>query len=333
MEYNILIKNWGRMFTVPCTVVDEYIKLASGNAVKVLLCLLCSNSNKFKSEDIASMTGINTSEVDDAIEFWCQLEVIENINKPTRVKDTEKEVIVQKPEKNSIIEAENPAKNTLSTKTSVKYSPKEIEKIVQNSADLKFMMDNIQTVLKKPITYTEQCSLVNLHEYYGFSVSIILMLFDYCQSIGKTRIAYVEAIAKDWFQRDIITHEAVEKEIIRLIDYNSFENKVKFAFGLETRPSPKQKKFIDDWMKLGLSIDMITFAYEKCVDNTNKLSFEYINKILVSWSENKYTKREDVISKEQKPVQRTEMKSEKKNEHSYDLDEIFKKSFRTATKN
>jgi len=226
-----------------------------------------------------------------------------------------------------------PAKNTLSTKTSVKYSPKEIEKIVQNSADLKFMMDNIQTVLKKPITYTEQCSLVNLHEYYGFSVSIILMLFDYCQSIGKTRIAYVEAIAKDWFQRDIITHEAVEKEIIRLIDYNSFENKVKFAFGLETRPSPKQKKFIDDWMKLGLSIDMITFAYEKCVDNTNKLSFEYINKILVSWSENKYTKREDVISKEQKPVQRTEMKSEKKNEHSYDLDEIFKKSFRTATKN
>lgn len=331
MEYNILIKNWGRMFTVPCTVVDEYIKLASGNAIKVLLCLLCSNSNRFKSEDISSMIGINISEVDDAIEFWCQLEVIEYINKPANIKDMKKEVIVHKPDNISIIEAENPAKNTLSTKTSVKYSPKEIEKIVQSSADLKFMMDSIQMVLRKPITYTEQCSLVNLHEYYGFSVGIILMLFDYCQSIGKTRIAYVEAIAKDWFERDIITHEAVEKEIIRLIDYNSFENKIKQAFGLETKPSPKQKKFIDNWMKLGLSIDMITFAYEKCVDNTNKLSFEYINKILVSWADNKYTKREDI--KEQKPVQRYEKKSDKINEHSYDLDEIFKKSFRTSTKN
>ncbi len=331
MEYNILIKNWGRMFTVPCTVVDEYIKLASGNAIKVLLCLLCSNSNRFKSDDISSMIGINISEVDDAIEFWCQLEVIEYINKPANIKDMKKEVIVHKPDNISIIEAENPAKNTLSTKTSVKYSPKEIEKIVQSSADLIFMMDSIQMVLRKPITYTEQCSLVNLHEYYGFSVGIILMLFDYCQSIGKTRIAYVEAIAKDWFERDIITHEAVEKEIIRLIDYNSFENKIKQAFGLETKPSPKQKKFIDNWMKLGLSIDMITFAYEKCVDNTNKLSFEYINKILVSWADNKYTKREDV--KEQKPVQRYEKKSDKINEHSYDLDEIFKKSFRTSTKN
>ncbi len=51
----------------------------------------------------------------------------------------------------------------------------------------------------------------------------------------------------------------------------------------------------------------------------------------MSWADNKYTKREDV--KEQKPVQRYEKKSDKINEHSYDLDEIFKKSFRTATKN
>ena len=329
MEYNILIKNWGRMFTVPCTVVDEYIKLASGNAVKVLLCLLCSNSNKFKSENIASQMGINVSEVDDAIEFWSQLEVIENTSKPLKINNDEKDIVVQQPEVKSLIEAENPARNTLSTKTSVKYSPKEIERIVQNSTDLKFMMDNIQSVLKRPITYTEQCSLVNLHEYYGFSVGIILMLFEYCQSIEKTRIAYVEAIAKDWFERDIVTHEAVEKEIIRLIDYNSFENKIKHAFDINTKLTPKQTEFIDNWMHLGLSIDMITFAYEKCVDQTNKLSFPYINKILQSWAENKYTKREDVIAKDQKPAQQPE----KKKDHSYDLNEIFKKSFKTATKN
>lgn len=328
MEYNINIKNWGRMFTVPCSVVDEYIKLASGNAVKVLLCLLCSNSNKFNSEEISKQTGISLSEVDDAIEFWCQLEIIENkLKKPNKkLPETiqQNEII----DKKSVIKSVNPAKNTLSTKTSVKYSPKDIEKLVNNSSDLKFMMDNIQTVLKRPITYTEQCSLVNLHEYYGFSVGIILMLFDYCQHLGKTKIAYVEAIAKDWFEKDITTHEAVEKEIIRMIDYNSFENRVKHAFGIETKLTPKQKEFIQSWMELDLSIDLITFAYEKCVDQTNKLSFPYINKILLNWSENKFKTRNDVIEKDEKPKQK-----EEKSNHSYDLDKIFKKSFKTIAKN
>lgn len=329
MEYNINIKNWGRMFTVPCTVVDDYIKLASGNALKVLLCLLCSNSNRFDSSDISARIGISEDEIDDSVEFWSQLEVIENNSKkPLKsVSNNSTEKVSDNIDNKSIIPADNPVKNTLATKTSVKYSPREIEKIVEKSSDLKFMMDNIQLILKRPITYTEQTSLINIHEYYGFSVGVILMLFDYCNQIGKTRIAYIEAVAKDWFDKDITTHEAVEKEIIRLIDVNSFENRVKHAFGIDTKLTPKQSKFIEEWVNLDMSMDMITFAYEKCIDQTNKLSFPYINKILQSWAENSYKTRSDVIEKEEKPRKETKTNTE----HSYDLDEIFKKSFKTTT--
>lgn len=325
MEYEINIKNWGRMFTVPCSVVDDYIKIADGKFIKVLLCLLCSNSNKISSEELCEKTGILINEVEDSIEFWRQMNII-TIDNHSIAKEN---LMVQKdqaiPEIVSVIQAENPTKNTLSTKTSIKYSPKDIEKIVQNSSELKFMMDSIQIILKRPITYTEQSSLIHLHEYYGFSVGIILMLFEYCEQIEKTNIGYVEAIARSWFEKDITTHEAVEKEIIRLIDKNTFEHKVAYALGLETKLTPKQKDYIEQWNTLGMSIDMILFAYEKCVDQTNKLSFPYINKIINSWTESGYTKREDVAEKEVKPT-KTNYKDDNK-EHSYNLEEIYNKSF------
>jgi len=202
----------------------------------------------------------------------------------------------------------------------VKYSPKDIEKIVNKSDDLKFLMDNAQVILKRPITYTEQSSLINLHEYYGFSVGVISMLFDYCEQLGKANIAYIEAVARSWFEKDITTHEAVEKEIIRLIDKNSLENKISTMFGLSTKLTTKQKEFIDSWISLGLSLELIEFAYEKCVDSLNKLSFPYINKILITWVDNGFKTKEQINS--ENPKAKKDIQNKK--EHSYDLDEFYK---------
>ena len=80
---------------------------------------------------------------------------------------------------------------------------------MNDSADFKFLMENIQSILKRPITFTEQSSLINLHEYYGFSAGVISMLFEYCVQIGKTSIGYVEAVARSWFEKDIISYNFV----------------------------------------------------------------------------------------------------------------------------
>jgi len=327
MEHIIDFKNWGRIFTVPCSVVDDHIKLSSGNAVKVLLCILGSNSGRVNSENIAHQIGISENEVDDAIAYWQQADVLSvkgSTFTPTKdeniaTKVTQQPNIVKTCPEPSI-EAINPCVNTLAKKTTVKYSPKDIEKIVNCSTDLKFLMDNAQLILKRPITFTEQGSLINLHEYYGFSVGVILMLFDYCEQIGKTSVGYIEAIARSWFEKEIVTHEAVEKEIIRIIDSKSFENRISSSFGLTTKLTPKQKEFIESWLSLDLSFDLIEFAYEKCVDSTNKLSFPYINKILVTWAENGFKTRKEIELEGSKSKKATANKKE----HSYDLDEFYK---------
>lgn len=319
MNYTINIKNWGRIFTVPCNVVDKYIKLASGNAVKVLLCILCGSSDVVDSEELSKQLGVALNEVDDSIAFWEQVGIFNSEHSNIVEKRTEQIPDITHNTAISTLESINPTKNSLSKKTQVKLSPREMASIIENSKDLAILVENAQSIFKRPITYTEQGSLINLFEYYGFPVGVILMLLEYCEQAGKSNINYIEAVARNWAEREITTHEEAEKEIIRLIDNHTIENKLSSMLELTSKLTPKQKEFIESWISLGMNLDMISLAHEKCVDSTNKLSFPYMNKIITSWAENGIKTKEQALLNTKKPKKETD-----KNEHSYDLDEFDK---------
>ena len=328
MNYKISIKNWGRMFTVPCCVVDDYIKLSSGNSIKVLLYLLCSNTDSFESSDISKKIGISINEIDDTIEYWCELGIIENINTNNQiVQKTNLEITSNNIQ---LIEAENPTKNSVIKKTTIKYTPKDIKEIVDKSDEMKFLMDDIQIILGKTISHTEQSALINMHEYYGYSASTILLIYDYCVKIGKTRISYVEKVVQNWAENDIITHEEVEREIIRKLEIHSFENTVKKAFGIDRKLTTKELGFIEVWTKWNFTSEMLDLVYEKCIDQTGKFSFPYINKILESWYMNKSFTPAQVEQNDIKNKKNINNSKQQENtEHSYDLDMLFRKSVKT----
>lgn len=308
MKYIIDNKPFKKFFMVPCCIVDKYLKLASSDAIKILLFILSSEKTDFTTEDIIKETNIKDSNtIDEAISFWQEREVI-SVNNSDKPIETPKPEIKQPP-------AENVAVRKTAT---VRYTPRDLARIVENSDDLKFLMESVQSVLKRPITFTEQNCIINLFEYYSLPATVILMLFDYCNEIGKANVHYVQTVAKAWCENGIITHEAAEAEIIKMIDRNSFAGKVKKIFGITNNLTPTQEKMIANWNTLGLSLDMITYAWEKCLDSINKLSFQYINKVLLSWTKNGYKVREDVVAqtKKEKPKQ--------ENSKSYDLDEFYK---------
>lgn len=326
MNYIINIKSFKKAFLFPCFIIDKYIKITSGDFIKVLLVILNNDESQFTSEYLCEKTGLNLEKVDEAMEYWLDAGVLNISNNENANINTVDYNIINQPvqdtqsiDRQSVIEAPNPSKSFTNNKVIVRYTPSEIAKKCDENNDLKFLMENIQSILKRPINHTEQLALINLFEYYGFSVGIILMLFDYCEQIGKTKVAYAESIAKSWFERDIVTHEAVEKEIIRMVDQNTIENKIINAFGLEQKLTPKQKEFLNKWLSFGYDIEMISYAYEKCVDQTNKIHFPYINKIIETWAEKGYKNKNDVINLDEKQkVEKPQPKS-----HSYDLDEFY----------
>lgn len=335
MKYKIERKNWGCFFTVPCEAVAEHIKLCSGDFFKVLLYILSSNKNEIVSEDISSATGISTDIIDDAIVYWSQsgifsvlnITVLKNTeNKPSNTAgvqktiDTASELQSVNAQPVSVLPSVNPLKDSLEKKSHVKYSSKDVADIINSRKEIKEMFSQLEVILKRNLKFSEQCGYINLVENYGFPVASILMLVQYCEDIGKSSIKYVEKIAESWFEQDITSYQQVEAEIIKMTKSHTIENQVAKLFGMTTALTKKQKEYINSWTDLGFNLEMIQLAYEKCVDQINKLSFPYINKIIISWSEEKAFTVDEVNILDTKSKKRTSRSKEK--EHSFDLDEF-----------
>ena len=142
MDYKIDCKHWGRFFSVPCSVVDDYILVSDGDFVKVLLCILCSNTNLISTGDLARQSGVSEERAEDAVIHWTNLGVIsaETVDgKSAAVKPWIESV--KKSEASYLKSGEvNGVKNAADAKTRVKYSTREIAEKIDSSDELKALL-------------------------------------------------------------------------------------------------------------------------------------------------------------------------------------------------
>ena len=73
MNYTLDAGCWNSVMAVPTCVVDEYIKLCSGDALKLLLFLLRNGGRVYSAATLCEKLGIKSEgEVEDAARFWIQ---------------------------------------------------------------------------------------------------------------------------------------------------------------------------------------------------------------------------------------------------------------------
>lgn len=294
LELNLNGSSWKRFFSVPCAIVDNYLKLADGPALKLILYLIsCENEPEIKA--ISSATGLSETQIEEAAMFWKQLGVISDGKNPEAPEAPEKAETVTK-----VVHA--------------RYQPKDIAEMLQTDPGMKEMFTEAEATLGRILKHSDHETLISLKDYYGFSEQSIVLILEYCTDLGKTSARYYETVAKSLYENGMTDFHSIEEEFERLKEYHSFENEVKREFGLNVKLTSKQVQFIKSWRDMGFGLDMISLAREKCVDATNSLSFPYINKILLSW------KDKDIFTP--KAVQNEQKPAKQGSEHSYSLDEF-----------
>lgn len=313
MNYNVNIGIWGKVFAVPNCVVENYIKLASGSALKVLLYVLYNNSTELTTEYIAAALNITAEAVDDAFCFWEQVEVLKKKNN-----EPQNNVISSPTEITEPIEEQPKPALQLKQKSTGSLTPREIAERIENSKEISFLFSAAESSLKHMLTHTEQRSLIWMHDYLGLPADVILMLFEYCKIIDKLNVRYIETVAISWQEKQVITHEEAEKEIQSLKERHSLSSKVMSAFGISRKLSSKEEIYIAEWTAKNYDIDLICYAYDKTIDAINKLSFPYINKIITGWYTKGLLTREQV-DKENDVYPKSAKETK---EHSYDLDKF-----------
>lgn len=329
MEYRINPEAYSDVFVVPKAVVNENIRLANSIQLKVLLCLL---NGTLEAEDIAAKIGIDKLDVLDAMIFWAERGML--------IKDGQDAKPMQKAEPVTQIKPETPpvseAKKHIADLPISRPTHEQISIRCNECEEFKALFQEAQMRLGKTIGYEGQSILIMLHDSYDLPVEVILMLIEYAKSKGKTGYKYIASVGKEWSEKEIDSLEAAEEYIKEQNETSEVWKAFKEASGAKnTNPTAKQRRFLKRWSKeLGFSIEMILLACEISIDNTEKTSLEYMDRVLTSWK-SKEISTPAQVEKEKQEWEEKRYGQKKKtktdgsvfsSDASYDIDEFTRNS-------
>ncbi|WP_028510775.1 DnaD domain protein [Ruminococcus sp. NK3A76] len=291
MEVKLGFSMLGRVFMMPASVVDEYIKISTGEQIKVLMCIYCLGSEKIRTEDIAGMAGVSEQTVREAVIHFSKLGVFTASGLTGAEAEPAQEIkpalqpAAGIPVQTVRADEITPVTRDTSRNAKVRYTPREIAAKIEQDNALNGLMQSMEQLMGRQLTHSNVGDVLEMYEHLELDPASILMIAEYCKSLDKCRTAYILRVAQEWFDEGISEFDAVERKIINLGRYNSFEAKIKRLIGLDGAATKKQRTYIASWQDMGFDFDMVRLAYEQNIDNTGKLSFPYMDKILHGWQE------------------------------------------------
>jgi DnaD/phage-associated family protein len=269
-------------FFVPASVVDNHIKLATGNQLKVLLCFLKNVTTGTDEKAIASLLKLPESEVLDSLEFWAQSGVISYVN----TDDTKAE--------------ETPQKKKTVKPVVIKPAREEIALVAATDPRLSFLLQEAEMKLARSMRSGEIQTLAWLYLDHGMDVSLILMLLEYAITEGRATLSFIESTAIGWINAGITTITQAEEEIEARSRRKTAWGMIESTFGIEHRqPSDKELEYAQRWIiDWHFSREMLKEAYNRCIDQKTKISMAYINGILERWFKDGITTLEAAANNE-----------------------------------
>lgn len=165
-----------------------------------------------------------------------------------------------------------------------KYTNAEVTQSMDRDVQLQMLMQAAEQVLGKMLTASAAESLYSMYDWLGLPVEVILKLLEYCVGIGKKSMAYIEKVAVTWHKEGIVTLEAAQAYLALETQKRSFVFKSKQIFGIDSRNlTSKEESLVSKWQVMGVSEELLQFAFDYTVDNTGKLAFAYMDKVLCAW--------------------------------------------------
>lgn len=330
MSIQINLGAWRSVFAVPSQIVDEGLKFADGVKLKVLLYVLRNADRELELETISKATGVNVTDIPEALEYWVSREVLQKNDQIYAPSHSHKEIKVSE---NSNKETKTP--ETISREVEaqkqrfVVTKPQKPDYVftaqqLATDEELKFLVSEAQTMLGKTLSNADVATLLMLKDTCGLRLDVILMLIQYCVGIDKGNMRTVEKIGVAWADEGINSVEAADRKIAQANHASKCFSLVSSVFGMQNAGSPTKKqleystKWVGEWK---FSTPMLREAYERCVDSKGELKFNYIDGILKKWEAQGIKNLDDLKVSENPKAKPTPAR---KKSASYDISELEK---------
>lgn len=142
----------------------------------------------------------------------------------------------------------------------------------------------VESYLERPVKPGELQLISYLYDNLHFTPELILYLYEYCISLGKTSTSYIQSVAIAWHEKQVQTPEDAQAASTT---YNASYTAVSKAFALGRALAVIEKKYVDRWQnqwKMDLSV--ILEACNRTMLKIQRADFKYTEGILEKWYKN-----------------------------------------------
>ena len=334
MAYRLDIGLWNQVFAVPCGLVDRHLKLAGKEELQVILYLLRHPGEALEPQALGDALGMPLEKAQEALEYWVDRGLLALQGEElSPVPQQEAPAAAARPvqpqpagEQAPPPQEEKPAgeKKLPPRKRMVRPDAGHLAARMSESDSVRYLMQEAEATLGKTLSPAMTSLLLTITDDYGLPVEVTVMLLHYAKEVQKTGTAYIDSVARDWAESGIFTLEAAERKLQELSQRRLAWGMVESAAGLSRRsPSKREEEAATRWVyQWGFSREMLSAAYDRCADNTGKFSAAYINKVLEGW----YNAGIRTVEQLQE-AERQKQEEQKKDQKSYDIDELERLSF------
>lgn len=334
MAYRLDIGLWNQVFAVPCGLVDRHLKLAGKEELQVILYLLRHPGEALEPQALGDALGMPLEKAQEALEYWVDRGLLALQGEElSPVPQQEAPAAAARPvqpqpagEQAPPPQEEKPAgeKKLPPRKRMVRPDAGHLAARMSESDSVRYLMQEAEATLGKTLSPAMTSLLLTITDDYGLPVEVTVMLLHYAKEVQKTGTAYIDSVARDWAESGIFTLEAAERKLQELSQRRLAWGMVESAAGLPRRsPSKREEEAATRWVyQWGFSREMLSAAYDRCADNTGKFSAAYINKVLEGWHSAGIRTVEQL-----QEAERQKQEEQKKDQKSYDIDELERLSF------
>ncbi len=301
---------------IPDVFFTEYMTEASGDFVKIYLCLvfLTKYDKDIKLNDLSKKLNIPLQTIQSALSYWEERGVL--------IKKVNGYILsnLQEIELNKLYSPNlTLSKEDIKKNEDNKYRAKAIECI--NNMYFQGVMS--------PTWYSD----IDLwFKKYGFDEQVMISLFDYCFNKSALHKNYVKTVADSWNKSNIKTYEDLEIYSQKQEKINKIKKDISKKLGRYTPLTQFEEAYIEKWiLEYNYDLKVINIALKKTTSKANP-NFDYLDKLISDWHDRNLKTEVDVnnflaeMKQKHKNIKNLEKQTNYNNykQRSYDnLDDLY----------
>jgi DnaD/phage-associated family protein len=156
----------------------------------------------------------------------------------------------------------------------------------------------VENYLKRTLKQSEVQLLTYLFDTLHFSKELILHLYEYCCSLEKTNVKYVQAVALSWAEQNITTPEQAQQHSMV---YSTAHTAIARALALGRPLAKIEGQYVDRWQNSWqMDLAVILEACNRTMLAIQKADFKYIDGILSKWHQENVHTLQDIKACDEK---------------------------------